>query len=183
MSKKNFQIILFYFFVFISSTVFFIFLFHTPIFNNISVFFYRGIIFLILTTLLTAILLFYFKNTFHNSFITVRDIILLMIIIFCLNLVAFTLAPVTADRSISVFLLGYMNNDYQKLLTDKEITSALITKYIYRNGAIDKRLEEQIVSGNIIKKGEKYEISGQGKLLMIFYNIISDLFKINKKNI
>ncbi len=184
MSKKYYiQILLFYFTFFIIGSTLFLFLFHTSLFANISVFFYRGIVLLLVASFLSLLTLTYFKKNKYGKFITFRDIILILTLIFCLNLVFFTLVPVTADRSISVFLLGYVNNHSQKSLSKDEITDAFIKKYLHENGAIQKRLSEQIISKNLLKEEERYRISDQGKLLIRFYDFISNLFGINKKNI
>ena len=124
--------------------------------------------------------MFYYKKI-SNSFFTLRDIILALVLFFCVNLTFFTHLPVTAERSISVFLLEYFNKNSDRYLTKEEITKIFIDKYLYENKAMEKRLHEQIFSGNINQDGEKYKISKQGQNLMKFYRIINIIFNINKK--
>lgn len=179
--KRIIKILGLYFLFFFLGTGFFILLFHTGVLANISVFFYRGVSLLVLSSLSITLILLYFRTTKYGKLLSIKDIILLITLIFCLNLVFFTHFPVTADRSISVFLLGYMNKYQDRYLTNKDITGEFINKYVIQNDAINKRLNEQIVSGNIVQNGYSYRISKQGKLLTKLYAFIADIFNVNKK--
>jgi len=160
-------------------TVFFIFLFRTKLLTNIDILFYRGIGLLIISSIfLSAAMILYQKIS--NGFFTLRDIILALVLFFCVNLTFFTHLPVTAERSISVFLLDYLNKNPERFLTKEEITKIFIDKYLSEGKAIEKRLHEQLFSNNIIKEGNSYKISNQGKNLMKFYRLIASIFKINK---
>jgi len=166
---------------FIFGTVVFALLFHTSLFNNISLLFYRGITLLLVSCFFTLILMIFCRRNIKGSIFTYRDIILLVVLIFCLNLVFFTHLPVTADRSVSVFILGYMNKYQNKGLTVDEITKLLIKKYVNEYGAVGKRLNEQIISGNIILKNGKYKITKQGGFIIGIYSFVASVFNINKK--
>lgn len=166
---------------FLLGTILFIFLFRTSLFSNINVLFYRGIVLLILSCIFMLMFMIFYKQKIKTKLFTYKDIVLAIVLIFCLNLVFFTHLPVTAERSISVFLLGSMNKNSNEELTNKEITDMFTQKYLYEYRAMDKRLNEQIISGNIIREGDAYKISSQGKLLIGFYSFIADLFNINKK--
>jgi len=115
------------------------------------------------------------------GFFALRDIILALVLFFCVNLTFFTHLPVTAERSISVFLLDYFNKNSDRYLTKEEVTKIFIDKYLYEDKAIEKRLHEQIFSKNIIKEGSNYKISTQGKNLMKFYKVTSTIFNLSKK--
>jgi uncharacterized membrane protein len=174
---------LLYFSFFIIGTALFIFLFHTPLFSSISVFFYRGVVLLVVSSFLIILMLVYLKKKAFGNLIDTRDIILLVTLIFCLNLVFFTLVPVTVDRSMSIFLLGYMNKHSDAKLTNQQITKVFIEEYVQKNKALNKRFDEQLVSGNIVIKKGGYQITNQGKSLIHFFQFTADLFGINKKNI
>jgi hypothetical protein len=165
---------------FLLGSTLFILSFHTGLFKGINIFFYRGIILLAVTSALMAIFAIFYKKSKYGIF-TYRDVALSVVLIFCINLVFFTHLPVTADRSISVFLLGYMNKYSDKAVTFNEITKIFTQKYLYEYGAIDKRLNEQIVSGNIINNGNAYKITKQGKSLIEAYVFVADVFNVNKR--
>ena len=174
---------LLHFELFSLGTILFIFFFQTGLFGGIKVFFYRGIALLGLASFLTTLAATIVKFSSKKKVFTVRDILLSVVFVFCLNLVFFTHLPVTADRSVSVFLLGYINSKPDRVLTKKELTKVFVDKYVYKNQALDRRLREQTVSGNIIKEGGGYRISKQGRLVMRFYNFIARLFGIDNKTL
>ena len=184
MSVKNILILtLWHLAFFVLGFVLFIFLFRTSLFDFVSVFFYRGILLLVIVCFLIALIIFYFKRTKFGAFFTYKDIAISLTLIFCINLVFFTHIPVTADRSISVFILGYMNNHSEKAFTKEEIAQVIVDKYIYENGGIEKRFNEQIYTGNIIDEGNKYRITKRGRLVMKIYELVANIFLIDKKNI
>ena len=55
----------------------------------------------------------------------------------------FTHLPVTADRSISVFMLGYLADHKGESFTEEQIESIFIKRYVQDYGAFEKRLHEQ----------------------------------------
>jgi hypothetical protein len=179
--KDAIKLLIMHIFYFILGTALFVLFFYTRLFGNINVLFYRGILLLVTTCVVITILLILFKRSRLGKLFTYRDIILSVTIIFSFNIVFFTHLPATAERSISVFLLGYMNKNPDKAITKEEFTRFFIDKYINEYGAMEKRFNEQIVSGNIVSKGKGYLITKQGRLIMRFYNLIADLFKIEKR--
>src|SRR5437763_322860 len=100
--------------LFLAATSLFIVLFHTGLFSNIDIFFYRGIMLLLVTCFVLLTGLFLLKRKQHIRIFTYRDVILSVVITFSFNIVFFTHIPVTADRSLSIFILGYMNEHARK---------------------------------------------------------------------
>ena len=96
---------------------------------------------------------------------------------------SFDYSPVTADRSISVFILAYMNNHPEKAFTKEEIAQVFVDKYIYEHDGIGKRFHEQISTGNIIDEGIKYRITKRGRLVTKIYELVAYIFLIDKKSI
>lgn len=180
--KNTIILLFFYSGFFILGTLFFVLLFHTSLLRE-SVLFYRGIALLSITTFLMTILLLIFRKSRYNKIFTIRDVIILILLLFFINLVFFTHVPVTADRSISVFLLGYMNNYFDKPLNKEKMRQIFIDKFLQDNDAIQKRFDEQIVSGNIKKVQGGYRLTKQGELIIKFYNIIAKIFTIDKRNV
>jgi len=91
--------------------------------------------------------------------------------------------PVTADRSMSVFLLGYMNVHASQTIPGDELSRAFLETYIQENGALEKRFNEQIATGTIVREGDGYKITSRGILLMRLYAWIADIFRVGKKNL
>ena len=180
-AKTAVRVLLWHLEFFVLGTALFVFLFHTGLFRNITVFFYRGIALLLVDCLFMVLLIAVIKFMGFRKSFAIRDVIISILLIFSLNLVFFTHLPVTADRSVSVFLLGYINSQSDKILTKKEITKVFVDKYIYEYEAMDKRLSEQIISGNIVEEGSGYRITGRGKFVMSVYGFVADVFTVDKR--
>jgi hypothetical protein len=158
---------------FIIGFLVFILLFQTPFLSGM-VLFYRGIVFLTLVTFVVALI---FRICWRHNIASSA------VIFFCITLVFFTHLPVTAERSISVFLLGYMNKNSSKTVSTDELSRAFTDTYVNEQQALSKRLNEQIATGTIVKGGDGYTITPRGKLLMRLYSWIADIFKIKKNNL
>ncbi|OIP57144.1 MAG: hypothetical protein COX79_03990 [Candidatus Levybacteria bacterium CG_4_10_14_0_2_um_filter_36_16] len=182
-AKTLFLLIAIHVFFLIIGSILFILLFHTRLFINIDVLFYRGIALLFTSCLVLTAILLLLRHRKYIRIFTYKDIVLTIIIFFSLNIVFFTLLPVTADRSISVFILGYMNKNSNESFTDEKMTQVFIKKYLNGSEGIDKRFHEQIVSGNIMKTGKNYKITKQGQFIIKLYLIIGEMFAVTKKNL
>jgi len=167
---------------FIIATTMFIVLFYTPLFER-SVLFYRGIQLLALDSFIATIFLIYLRKRFIFNRFTIKDGILALVIFVSFNLNFFILVPVSADRSLTVFLLGYMKNHPNEIITQEKMTDRFFNVYFGDHQALNKRFDEQLVSGNIKQDGEEYKLTLQGKEVIQFYTSVSDFFKIDKKNI
>jgi hypothetical protein len=177
MNRSKF--VLLYVVSFVVGTAIFIDLFHTGLFGFLDVFFYRGIALLLFTcTVIAVALLMYWKR--FPGVITLKDIYIIILTLVSVNLLFFTHVPVTAERSVSVFLLGYMNTHINKTITKEELTQVFLKKYIGADDNIQKRIHEQLVSGDIAPQGAGYRLTKQGQMLLKFYAFIEDLFGIKR---
>lgn len=174
---------LFHICCFLAGSVFFVLLFHTPLLVN-AVLFYRGVLFLLVTGIIMGGAVVWLKHTgWGRAFLTYRDVILAVVLVVCLNLVFFTHVPVTADRSMSLFLLGYMNAHSSQVMSAHQFNQIFIDKYVLERGATQKRFGEQAATGTMKKVEGGYTITPFGKMLIRFFAFIADVFGINKKNL
>jgi hypothetical protein len=182
MTTKNLvNLLLFHFFTITIGTILFVLSFRTRLFLSMNVLFYRGILLLITACIVVTLILLFIKISNRFNLLTYRDIILGITIIFSFNLLFFTHFPVTSERSISLFMLGYMNKNVDKAFTKEEITQVFIEKYIIEYGEIEKRFHEQMVTGDIVSAGKGYRITKRGQSILKFFNFVDDLFLIDKK--
>lgn len=81
------------------------------------------------------------------------------------NLAFFTIVPVTIDRSVSIFLLGWMAEHRAEPQTPGDLGRAFSEVYVGRFGAIDRRVREQLASGTIEPAGADggYRLTAQGR--------------------
>ena len=113
-----------------------------------------------------------------------RDTVLAFTIHFSINIIFFSHVPITADRSVTLFLLGYMNNHAEvgASLTKEQLENYLINTYIHKYGAIDRRMNEQIISGTVEKTPDGgYRLTENGKLLVKFNLQIGRYYGIDNK--
>lgn len=162
-------------------TTLWIVLFHTSLLAG-SVFFYRGLVLLAITAVLVTLVVGLLWRTTYRDRIGVRDILLIISLLTSLNVVFFTHVPVTADRSISVFLLAYMNRATGPL-TPEQITDNVVQRYFLDGRAIEKRLHEQLVTGTLVRSADGYVISDEGRTLVAFYELIDRVFAIDPANL
>ena len=112
---------------------------------------------------------------------TWRDLLLIFTVFCCVNMVIFTHLPVTAERSISVFVLGSMAQEPEKVFTEGDMEELFINRYVRDYQAFEKRFHEQVVTGTIRPEGDGYVLTARGAALVRFYEWIADCFGIDKK--
>ncbi len=154
------------------ATAFLIGLFHTGLFSGL-VFFYRGLVYIFLSSIFFLLLL--IRNNQFSRSVFVSSVI----VFFCMHTMFFTLIPVTLDRSISVFLLRYMAEN-QVSVSSQDLEKELTGTYIQKNHAIDKRMIEQLQTGSIVEHTDGFQITNKGLILVRLYEIIGAVFGINK---
>ena len=182
MSKKAKIIttIFFYGVVVLVSTVLFVVLFHTPLFRNVDVFCYRGVILLMIATLFSALLAWAGVRAFKKLEMDVKDVIAVFCIFFGITLGWFILIPVTVERSISVYMLSYMDENDSYEITSEEFGNIFYDSYIEDFGAFEKRFAEQEISGNIEAKNNGYVITDSGRFIVNLFRICAKLFDTDK---
>jgi hypothetical protein len=80
------------------------------------------------------------------------------------------------DRSISVYILSYIQNNPD---TSFDQVSKNIN-IIFSDDGLNKRFNEQISIGNIEKKGNYYILTNKGKFLYFTFGVINNLFNTDK---
>ena len=178
--KKILGLIGIYIAIYAVCTALFIALFHTPVLANMKVLMYRGIGLLILSGILAAVVMGIIRKFW--KFITVRDIIMVFVIFCCVNMVLFTLIPVTVERSVSVFMLSYMDENSDQSFTKEDIGEIFTSKYVNDFGAFDKRFDEQLVTGTLIDNGDgTYTISDEGRFIVTMFRGVSKMFNTDQR--
>ena len=86
-----------------------ILLIRLPLLKSVHVLMYRGIVMIVLSGIISSILLVLFKKWRKATWLSAKDVVLVFILTCSINMVFFTLIPVTVERSVSVFMLSYMD--------------------------------------------------------------------------
>jgi len=166
--------------IYIVYSILFVLLFHTGLFAGMGVLMYRGIIFIIITGILSAVTMGVIRKFW--DFISIRDIIMMFVIFCCVNMVLFTLIPVTVERSVSVFTLSYMDENSDHPFTKEEVEEIFTSKYVKDYGAFDKRFDEQIVTGTIVDNGDgTYSITDSGRRIVGMFRTVAKWFNTDMR--
>jgi len=178
--KKVLKLIGLYALIYIVFSAIFVLLFHTGILKGMEVLMYRGIVFIIFTGILSAVTMAVVRKFW--DFITIRDIIMMFVIFCCVNTVLFVLVPVTVERSVSVFMLSYMDENSDQKFSEKDVQDIFTSKYVVDYGAFEKRFNEQIATGTLVDNGDgTYSITDSGRRIVKMFRIVADWFNTDKR--
>lgn len=173
-------LILIYAVIYLVCSAMFVGLFHTNLFKNMEVLMYRGLVFIAITGLIAAIVMGIVKKFW--KFVTVRDIIMMFTIFCCINTAFFTLVPVTVERSASVFMLSYMEENSDKTFTQASVGEIYTAKYVNEYGAFDKRFNEQVVTGTIKQNPDgTYSITDRGRFIVSLFRTCAEWFDTDRR--
>lgn len=169
-----------YILIYVVCSVMFVGLFHTGLLKNMEVLMYRGIVFIVITGVIAAIVMGVIRKFW--GFITVRDIIMVFVIFCCVNTVLFTLIPVTVERSVSVFMLSYMEENSDQTFTQDSVGEVFTEKYVTDYGAFEKRFIEQVATGTIEENADgSYSITERGKFIVKMFRTVAEWFDTDRR--
>lgn len=143
-----------------------ILLFKLKVFAGLNVLFYRGLVLIALVTvaLFTVGLFVAPKLQLSPSVALAAAAISASI-----NLTILIVLPVTIDRSVTMFLLGYMDHHAQRAFTPAELRTTFDDVYLGRWEQMQRRMDEQQLSGNVARDGTRgYRITPQGRSFVAF---------------
>jgi cation transport ATPase len=174
------RLVVVYTVTFILFTAIFLLMFHVPVLQFQKIFFYKGLMFLAITTLICFIgIIFYAKKTSAS----IESLIAAMMISMAINLSIFIVFPVTVERSVTIFLLSTLedanSNKSCKGLTHKQMEKALIDTFIVKNDAVSKRIKEQSVIKTVEKNGRCLRLTNKGMQFLNFSRVLSSLYNIH----
>ena len=136
--------------------------FRIGILSELDILFYRGLVLIVVATILTFVLMGVAVRRLKAPDLGLRDAFAAAVLSLSLNLSFLVVVPVTVDRSISIFLLGAMAARGADPLTPEAASTLFKTVYVDDYRQIERRLHEQTVSGNLVKVGDGYRISRRG---------------------
>lgn len=175
--KRIFCTVIFYGADILLSTIVFVALFHTPLLKQIGVFFYRGCFLLLAAGAVSVMISGIGKRMFRKLALDGKDSACIFFIFTGITLGWFILIPVTVERSISVYMLSYMDENDRQEITAGQFGDIFYEQYIMDYGAFDKRFEEQIVSGNIKETANGgYVITDSGRRIVSLFRLCAGLF-------
>lgn len=94
---------------------------------------------------------------------------------FALNIAFLIVIPVTIDRSVTVFLLGQLTRSAEGL-SKTELRDALVATYVDDYDAVNRRMQEQITSGNVSYQTGRFVLTAQGRKFVEFSRLAGSVF-------
>lgn len=142
-----------------------------------GVMFYRGVGALVLVFLLLIAIFFALPSRLLRRLaLDGADSIGAAIVAASLLTAIFVLGPVTVDRSVSVFMLSqFAAADHP--LTEEEAREAFLRVYVGDWAQIERRLNEQELSGNLAHDASGWRLTAQGRAFMSTARAMSSLFR------
>lgn len=178
-----FKLIFIYIFFLIISTILFIALFWIEIFNFFDVLFLKYFILLIITTCVIFILLLFLKKINIFKIISTKDILIICLLAFTFNNFIYGLIPFNTSRSVSVMIVGYLYNNKDRNISNKELNQHIYKLYFLKENAVKMRIDEQIEIGNIKQIDNQYKLTDKGLIIVNIMSLITEIFNTKKNYI
>lgn len=151
-------------------------MFKLGVMGALGVMFYRGLVVIGLVAVATLALSVLALGRWGGRWLEPRDALGAAAMSLAFNLCFFVLAPVTVDRSISIFMLGRMDMEAAHAFTPGEMRDAFTSVYVDGDRQIERRLAEQKLSGDVEDVGGRYRITARGRALIAAARGVSWMF-------
>lgn len=164
------------------STVFFIALFHVDSLKFTNTFFYNGCLYLLVSSFICSVLMFISKRVWPDL-LRINDVICIFFIFSGFTMGWFSLIPVTVERSISVYMLSYLEENYPQTINKDQFEKTFYRQYIHDFGAFDKRFKEQLDTASIeyLPEDNSYRITEKGRKIVTLFRLFAEVFGTDKK--
>lgn len=163
----------------------FLLAFPAGVLSSIGILFYRGLAVLVLVTVVHAVLLVlvlrWWRSRRGSAATGGLHAAPVVAVAAALNLAFFVLVPVNLDRAISVFLLSWMERQAGAAVARPELERAFHDTYIEGYRAIDRRIAEQLASGNIVATPEGFRLTGRGEAFVGFARAVGAIFGVDPR--
>lgn len=174
--------IFFYIASFIYGTGILLIIINSHFLDFINVFFYKMIVGLLITC---VVFLLSIKILTVNKKIKIdlsyKDILISFLILFFLHFSFISLVIVSLDRSISVLLLSEMADQKNRIFEKKDLEKVYVDIYVKEYDPINRRINEQLSSGNFEEIGSGYRITNRGLELVKVFRFLSEIYPVNKQ--
>lgn len=170
-----------YFVIFILFSILYFLSFRLPLDTIFTVYTYRGILLLFITSLLLLITLIILKKFIIRD-MDIKDIIIIFLLFSSLHLFVFCMVPVTIERAYSVLMLSEMSNAEKQTLTLQETENIFMENYVKNNNALQKRFDEQVVTGSVKEiSTDTYQLTNKGNFIVSLFHFFDKIYNVNSK--
>lgn len=99
---------------------------------------------------------------------------------FAANVIFLVVFPVTIDRSVTVYLLGQLSR-HPAGMTEGELNERVVAQYVDEYRAVNRRMEEQMFTGNVRRESDRYYLTSQGDRFIGFSRLVARVFGLDPK--
>ena len=118
----------------------------------------------------------------HLGMLDLRDRTTIASLGLTLCIVFLVILPVTVDRSVSVFLLSYLQNSEGESAAKDQLSRALREVYVDTYDAAGRRMEEQKQIGNVKEMVPgQFNLTARGTLFVRLSRAISSFFRLDQR--
>lgn len=150
----------------------------TPVLGGVSILFYRGIAIALIAAPLLALLLAIGGR--HVQSLDLSTVIGATALSLAFNICFLIVFPVTFDRSVTMFLLARIEQQDGRL-DARDLERIFVADYLGTLRQIDRRVEEQALSGNILVTDGRIRLTPQGKRLMASARTVGGWFGADRR--
>lgn len=148
----------------------------SPLFQSVTILFYRGFLLCIVVAVLVALAasLLWRRRWMEQMPLVIAAAALS----FSANLSFLIVIPVTIDRSISVFLLAGIEAETAqgRAVTPERLQSLFVDRYVVGMRQIDRRIDEQSRSGNIVVEQGEIHLTPRGQDFVGFARMVAEFW-------
>lgn len=162
--------------IFIASIIYVVFC-HIPLFSFTGIFFYDSILRVLIVTIILGVIEVIIRKRLK---LDSKDIFISLSIFMLVNLLWLLVCIISLDRSLSVFILCYMD-EYQNDMSEDDIEEVFQEIFVEKYGMLERRFHEQIVTGNITCEEGKYRLTDRGRGIVKIFKAMSHVYNVDKR--
>lgn len=178
--KKIAEFLIFQAAAFIIGWLLYVAVIQSGIFDFIEVYFYKTIVILIITGIIILVVELLLKHFWKKATFDYKDIILSFVLFMSVNMVWLSTIVVSLDRSLSVFVLSYMEQE-DRSYSEDELDQVFQNIFIEKYDMLDRRFWEQLESGNITEEQGGYQLTSRGKGLVEIFRIVGRVYRVDER--
>lgn len=106
------------------------------------------------------------------------EYIYILVTSFLLSYAILITFPTLSKRSISLFMLMKIDSVDTNGISKNELEDSVIEEFFIKNKEVNRRINEQLDSGNIILKNSKFFILSKGKRINNINNLLIKIYNL-----
>ncbi len=139
-----------------------------------EIFFYESLSLLFILFIFLFFLLIIKRKSFFKM-----EYIYILVTSFLLSYAILITLPTLSKRSISLFMLMKIDNVNEKGISKNELQDSVVKEFFIKNKEVERRIKEQLNSGNITLKGNKFFILSKGKRINDINNLLIKIYNLD----